>query len=399
MAPSEEAVGLQDAADLDQGAGQVVDPVQVHGAHDQVEALAARTAGAPRRPPPPDRARCGQSRSRDRLRTRQPTAARSRRAPWRFRRRASRDRGPAERCGARRPGARPGGSAISRLRKACAVPVARRAARAAGAARRGRKPAEDRGPSHGVCRAKARATGRGAAILSAHFAGLNGVMLPTRSGSRLCERRSRAARCGAAAALPGLQRDRRERRARSAPPAGRVSPSSRRRHCARCAYPFRRGSGRGRAVRGCLAARRRAIRRARAALVYDDAAAAAWSCRSSMATAPTLPAPAAAGWRGPAPSCWPSADLIAPVPLHWRRLLDAPLQPGAAAGPDRRRAAAARIRPGWLPTCCAGGGGPARRPGCSAKERRTQRPAGLRHPSALGWRRWPASPSCWSTTC
>ena len=35
----QQAVGPQDALDLHQGAGQVVDPMEVHGAHDQVEAL------------------------------------------------------------------------------------------------------------------------------------------------------------------------------------------------------------------------------------------------------------------------------------------------------------------------------------------------------------------------
>ena len=35
----EQAVGFQDAADLDQRAGQVVDPVERHGAHHQVEAV------------------------------------------------------------------------------------------------------------------------------------------------------------------------------------------------------------------------------------------------------------------------------------------------------------------------------------------------------------------------
>ena len=39
-----------------------------------------------------------------------------------------------------------------------------------------------------------------------------------------------------------------------------------------------------------------------------------------MATGPTSPAPAAAGWRAPAPSLLAEADLVAPVPLHWRRL-------------------------------------------------------------------------------
>ena len=40
-----------------------------------------------------------------------------------------------------------------------------------------------------------------------------------------------------------------------------------------------------------------------------------------MATAPISRAPAAAGWRGPAPELLAEADLVAPVPLHWRRLL------------------------------------------------------------------------------
>ena len=39
-----------------------------------------------------------------------------------------------------------------------------------------------------------------------------------------------------------------------------------------------------------------------------------------MATAPTWRAPAAAGWRGPAASLLAEAELVAPVPLHWRRL-------------------------------------------------------------------------------
>ena len=113
----QQPVGLQDAADLDQGAGQVVDPMQVHRAQHQVEALLPRTAGTPRRPPPPGRARGGQSPRRGRRAPGGPTVLRSPSADGDFvaMRAEVEGQGKLRRTSSRRSTRR---SAISRLRKA-----------------------------------------------------------------------------------------------------------------------------------------------------------------------------------------------------------------------------------------------------------------------------------------
>jgi ComF family protein len=90
-------------------------------------------------------------------------------------------------------------------------------------------------------------------------------------------------------------------------------------HCARCAYPFAEDLGEGTLCGGCLARPPR-YRRARAALVYDD--------KSRRLVLPfkhgdrTDIARACGGWMARAGAeLLADADLVAPVPLHWRRLL------------------------------------------------------------------------------
>lgn len=88
--------------------------------------------------------------------------------------------------------------------------------------------------------------------------------------------------------------------------------------CARCAHPFAQHPGEGALCSGCLA-RPPHYRRARAALVYDD--------RSRRLVLPlkhgdrTDIARACGGWMARAGAeLLAEADLVAPVPLHWRRL-------------------------------------------------------------------------------
>ena len=90
-------------------------------------------------------------------------------------------------------------------------------------------------------------------------------------------------------------------------------------HCARCGCPFAADLGDGALCGGCLARSPR-FRRARAALVYDT--------ESRRLVLPfkhgdrTDMARACGGWMARAGAeLLAEADLIAPVPLHWRRLL------------------------------------------------------------------------------
>jgi len=89
-------------------------------------------------------------------------------------------------------------------------------------------------------------------------------------------------------------------------------------HCARCAAPFVEDLGAGMLCGACLARPPR-YRRARAALVYD--------ARSRRLVLPfkhgdrTDIARACGGWMARAGAeLLAEADLVAPVPLHWRRL-------------------------------------------------------------------------------
>ena len=89
-------------------------------------------------------------------------------------------------------------------------------------------------------------------------------------------------------------------------------------YCARCAYPFVQQVGPD-ALCGACAARPPRYRRARAALVYDD--------RSRKLVLPfkhgdrTDIARACGAWMARAGAeLLADADLVAPVPLHWRRL-------------------------------------------------------------------------------
>ena len=90
-------------------------------------------------------------------------------------------------------------------------------------------------------------------------------------------------------------------------------------HCARCGYPFAEDLGGDALCGGCLAHPPR-YHRARAALVYDT--------ETRRLVLPfkhgdrTDIARACGGWMARAGAeLLTSADLVAPVPLHWRRLL------------------------------------------------------------------------------
>lgn len=90
-------------------------------------------------------------------------------------------------------------------------------------------------------------------------------------------------------------------------------------HCACCGTPFAEDLGAEALCAGCLARRPR-YHRARAALVYDD--------KSKRIVLPfkhgdrTDIAKACGGWMARAGAdLLGEADLVAPVPLHWRRLL------------------------------------------------------------------------------
>ena len=220
-------------------------------------------------------------------------------------------------------------------------------------------------------------------------------MLGDRCGTILGAGRPHAARFRAAAAVPGLQRNRRRRRARCAPPAGRASPSSRRPIARAAPCPFAEDPARARcAAPACAAAalspgaRRAGLRR------QEPAPGPAVQARRPHRHCPRLRPLDGARRRRPAGRGRPGragAAALAPA-VH------APLQPGAAAGAhrsSRRR----RRRPGWPPTCCGARAGPARRPGSRPRSGARQRAAGLRPPSALGGGGCRASPSCWSTTC
>jgi ComF family protein len=89
-------------------------------------------------------------------------------------------------------------------------------------------------------------------------------------------------------------------------------------YCARCAYPFVQPVG-GDALCGACAVRPPRYRRARAALIYDD--------KSRKLVLPfkhgdrTDIARACGAWMARAGAdLLADADLVAPVPLHWRRL-------------------------------------------------------------------------------
>ena len=89
--------------------------------------------------------------------------------------------------------------------------------------------------------------------------------------------------------------------------------------CARCGYPFETAPAES-AICGACAARAPAFDRARAVLAYDDAS------RELLLgfkhADRTEGAPAYAAWMARAGAdLLAEADLIAPVPLHWRRLL------------------------------------------------------------------------------
>ena len=132
-------------------------------------------------------------------------------------------------------------------------------------------------------------------------------------------------------------------------------------YCARCAYPFVQQVGEG-ALCGACAARPPRYRRARAALVYDD--------KSRKLVLPfkhgdrTDIARACGGWMARAGAdLLAEADLVAPVPLHWRRLFTRRYNQAPAAGPHRRRRGAVDAGPAGPRPAAARGAGPARRPG------------------------------------
>ena len=89
-------------------------------------------------------------------------------------------------------------------------------------------------------------------------------------------------------------------------------------YCERCAYPFAEDLGRGTLCAACIARPPR-FRRARSALTYDE--------QSRRLVLPfkhgdrTDIARACGGWMARAGTeLLAEADLVAPVPLHWRRL-------------------------------------------------------------------------------
>ena len=274
-------------------------------------------------------------------------------APWRLRRRDSRDRAPERSRAARRRAARPGASAISRLRNAWSPQ--RRAARS----RRRRKAARSntsRGSvGHGLYVGRKRADGRAACPFGNAIACLNRAMRLGGYGVRRRGRRLLDAvlpplclGCNEIVAEPGAlcatcwpgfsfiaaphvralrralrRRYRRDRAMRRLPaPAAALSPG------ARGAGLRRRGAG-------------------------------AWCCRSSTAIAPTWPR-ACGRWMARAGhELLAEADLVAPVPLHWRRLFTRRYNQALLLA---RSVARPSGRPAGRPTCCIARAGPVRRP-------------------------------------
>ena len=120
---------------------------------------------------------------------------------------------------------------------------------------------------------------------------------------------------------------------------------------------------------GACLARPPRYRRARAALVYDE--------RSRRLVLPfkhgdrTDMARACGRWMARAGAeLLAEADLVAPVPLHWRRLFTRRYNQAQLLARIVVREAAVGPDLGWRPICCAGGAGPARRPACARQERR-----------------------------
>ncbi len=108
-------------------------------------------------------------------------------------------------------------------------------------------------------------------------------------------------------------------------------------HCACCGTPFVEDLGPEALCAGCMARRPR-YNRARAALIYDD--------HSRRLILPfkhgdrTDIARACGGWMARAGAeLLASADLVAPVPLHWRRLFTRRWQSGGPARSYRRAGA------------------------------------------------------------
>ena len=137
-------------------------------------------------------------------------------------------------------------------------------------------------------------------------------------------------------------------------------------YCARCAASVRRGSGRRHAVRRlpraaaalsprpCRAGlRRRSSRRLVLPFKHGDRTDIARACGGWMARAGA--------------ELLAEADLVAPVPLHWRRLFTRRYNQAQLLARIVVREAVGDPRPGWPPTCCAGGAGPARRAGCAPR--------------------------------
>ena len=155
-------------------------------------------------------------------------------------------------------------------------------------------------------------------------------------------------------------------------------------YCARCAAPFAHDLGQGALCGACLARPPR-YRRARAALVYD--------ARSRRLVLPfkhgdrTDIARACGRWMARAGAeLLAEADLVAPVPLHWRRLFTRRYNQAQLLARVAVREAAVGIRPRLAPDLLRrraldGLAERASRPGTAE-----QCPAGLRYPSALGGR-------------
>ena len=211
--------------------------------------------------------------------------------------------------------------------------------------------------------------------------------------ARCARRFGLVARRRAAAALPGLPRAGRRRRA-CARPAGRDCRSSRR--------PIASGSAsRSPTIPGPASCRwrRSPIRRpitARAPRCATTTSRARWCTRSNTATGSISRRPWAAGWRAPGAELLSDADALVPVPLHWRRLWARRFNQSAALAQRssrriERRAGRARLR---------SSASRRRRSRSASRSRaRAQRPGRVPRAGRRQGRRSPAAGWCWSTTC
>jgi predicted amidophosphoribosyltransferase len=151
-------------------------------------------------------------------------------------------------------------------------------------------------------------------------------------------------------------------------------------HCTRCGAPFAEEIGAGAQCGACLRRPPR-FRRARAALVYDDT--------SRRLVLPfkhgdrTDMARACGGWMARAGAeLLAEAELIAPVPLHWRRLFTRRYNQALLLARAAARRSPGRLAPDLLRRARWTGS----QSGLRAEERRDERAARLRAASAVARR-------------